>query len=430
MTSLAVLIVAAIVLSGLFEVYLSYRHVASVSANQDEVPEGFAGAVSGEEHRRAAAYTLARTRLSIAKTIFDTVLSVVWLTLWLGPLYDFVALFIAPGMSRGVAIVVLFALIERLLHLPFSIFSTFALETRFGFNRATPAMFFLDRIKGLVLAFVFGVPLLYGFFFLLRVLPDFWWLAGWAGLMALMIAMTVIYPAFIAPLFNKFEPLPQAPLKTRIEALLAKCGFESKGLYVMDASRRSTHGNAYFTGFGKAKRIVFFDTLLQNHTPDEILSILAHELGHYKLGHIGQRIAESAILTLLGFGVLYWAFASGVTESVRPPSRSGFGFDSHSDRPRPRHACDFAADELSLPAGRISGRRFRQGDGGSRADDQRLDPAFPRQSLDPHPGPAVRLVLLFAPAGAGADCPAQSRLTREIFPSLSPSDRAAAHCAS
>ena len=323
MTSLALLIVAAIVLSGLFEVYLSYRQVASVSANQDEVPEGFAGAVSGEEHRRAAAYTLARTRLSIAKTIFDTVLSVVWLTLWLGPLYDFVALFIAPGMSRGVAVVVLFALIERLLHLPFSIFSTFALETRFGFNRATPAMFFLDRIKGLVLAFVFGVPLLYGFFFLLRVLPDFWWLAGWAGLMALMIAMTVIYPAFIAPLFNKFEPLPQAPLKTRIEALLAKCGFESKGLYVMDASRRSTHGNAYFTGFGKAKRIVFFDTLLQNHTPDEILSILAHELGHYKLGHIGQRIAESAILTLLGFGVLYWAFASGVTGQFGLPRDPG-----------------------------------------------------------------------------------------------------------
>ncbi len=323
MTTLAALIVAAIVLSGLFEVYLSYRHVASVSANQDEVPEGFAGAVSGEEHRRAAAYTLARTRLSIAKTIFDTVLSVVWLTLLLGPLYDFVALFIAPGMSRGVAVVVLFALIERLLHLPFSIFSTFSLETRFGFNRATPAMFFLDRIKGLVLAFVFGVPLLYGFFFLLRVLPDFWWLAGWAGLMALMIAMTVIYPAFIAPLFNKFEPLPQAPLKTRIEALLAKCGFESKGLYVMDASRRSTHGNAYFTGFGKAKRIVFFDTLLQNHTPDEILSILAHELGHYKLGHIGQRIAESAILTLLGFGVLYWAFASGVTGQFGLPRDPG-----------------------------------------------------------------------------------------------------------
>jgi STE24 endopeptidase len=323
MTPLAMLIVAAIILSGIFEIYLSYRHAASVRANQEQVPEGFAGAISGEEHRRAAAYTLARTRLSIAKTAFDTALAVVWLTLLLGPLYALVAQFIPPGMSRGVAVVVLFALTERLLHLPFSIFSTFSLETRFGFNRATPAMFLLDRIKGVALAFVFGVPMLYGFFFLLQLMPNFWWLAGWAGLMALMIAMTVIYPTFIAPLFNSFAPLPQGQLKIRIEALLAKCGFESKGLYVMDASRRSTHGNAYFTGFGKAKRIVFFDTLLQNHTPDEILSILAHELGHYKLGHIGQRVAESAVLTLLGFAVLYWAFASGVASQFGLPSDPG-----------------------------------------------------------------------------------------------------------
>jgi STE24 endopeptidase len=323
MTLFALLIVAAIILSGIFEIYLSYRHTASVSANQEQVPEGFVGAISGEEHRRAAAYTLARTRLSIAKTVFDTALAVVWLTLLLGPLYALVAQFIPPGMSRGVVVVVLFVLTERLLHLPFSIFSTFSLETRFGFNRATPAMFLLDRIKGVALAFVFGVPLLYGFFFLLQLMPNYWWLAGWAGLMVLMIAMTVIYPAFIAPLFNKFAPLPQGQLKVRIEALLAKCGFESKGLYVMDASRRSTHGNAYFTGFGKAKRIVFFDMLLQNHTPDEILSILAHELGHYKLGHIGQRVAESAVLTLLGFAVLYWAFASGVASQFGLPSDPG-----------------------------------------------------------------------------------------------------------
>jgi STE24 endopeptidase len=323
MTLFALLIVAAIILSGIFEIYLSYRHTASVSANQEQVPEGFVGAISGEEHRRAAAYTLARTRLSIAKTVFDTALAVVWLTLLLGPLYALVAQFIPPGMSRGVVVVVLFVLTERLLHLPFSIFSTFSLETRFGFNRATPAMFLLDRIKGVALAFVFGVPLLYGFFFLLQLMPNYWWLAGWAGLMVLMIAMTVIYPAFIAPLFNKFAPLPQGQLKIRIEALLAKCGFESKGLYVMDASRRSTHGNAYFTGFGKAKRIVFFDMLLQNHTPDEILSILAHELGHYKLGHIGQRVAESAVLTLLGFAVLYWAFASGVASQFGLPSDPG-----------------------------------------------------------------------------------------------------------
>ena len=251
------------------------------------------------------------------------ILAVVWLTVLLGPLYALTAQFIATGLSRSVAVVVLFVLIERLLRLPFSIFSIFSLEARFGFNRATPAMFLLDRIKGVALSALLGVPSLYGFFFLLRVLPDFWWLTGWVALMALMIAMTVIYPSVIAPLFNTFTPLPQGQLKTRIEALLAKCGFESNGLYVMDASRRSTHGNAYFTGFGKAKRIVFFDTLLQNHTPEEILSILAHELGHYKLGHIGQRIAETAVLTFVGFAFLYWAFAAGLASSFGLPADPG-----------------------------------------------------------------------------------------------------------
>ena len=312
MNPLALAIVAAIVLSGILGIYLLARQAATVAANRERVPEGFAGAISGEEHKRAAAYTLARTRLAIVQTAFDTVTAVVWLTFLLGPLYALAARWIAPGMSRSVAVVVLFALIGRLLQLPYSIFSTFSLEARFGFNRATPAMFLMDRLKGVALALLLGVPLLYGLFWLLGVLPNLWWLIGWAAFMALMIAMTVIYPTFIDPLFNTFTPMPQGQLKASIEALLAKCGFESKGLYVMDASKRSTHGNAYFTGFGRAKRIVFFDTLLQNHTPEEILSILAHELGHYKLGHITQRIAETAVLTFFGFAVLHWAFAGGL----------------------------------------------------------------------------------------------------------------------
>ena len=320
---LAIAIITAIVLSGALGLYLLYRQAATVAANQEHVPDGFAGAISAEEHRRSAAYTLARTRLAVAETAVDTVAAVIWLTLLLGPLYNIVAQWIAPGLSRSVAVVVLFAVLERLLDLPFSIFSTFSLEARFGFNRATFAMFVMDRMKGAALSLVLGVPLLYGLFFLLGQLPDTWWLIGWAGLMILMIAMTVIYPAWIAPIFNKFTPMPQGQLKTRIEALLAKCGFESKGLYVMDASRRSTHGNAYFTGFGKAKRIVFFDTLLQNHTPEEILSILAHELGHYKLGHIGQRIAETAVLTFIGFAVFSWAFAGGLTGVFGLPADPG-----------------------------------------------------------------------------------------------------------
>jgi STE24 endopeptidase len=290
---------------------LLFRQAAAVAAHRERVPDGFADSISAEEHRRAAAYTLARTRLEIAETIFDTVLAVLWLTVLLGPLYALVTQFLAPGISRAVAVVVAFALVGRVLHLPFSIYSTFTLEARFGFNRATPATFLRDRIKGAALSALLGVPLLYGLFWLLRLRPDTWWLIGWAALMGLTIAMGVIYPAFIAPLFNKFTPMPDGALKSRVEALLAKCGFASKGLYVMDASKRSTHGNAYFAGFGKAKRIVFFDTLLQNHTPDEILSILAHELGHYKLGHIGQRIAETATFAFVGFAVLAWAFSAG-----------------------------------------------------------------------------------------------------------------------
>jgi STE24 endopeptidase len=304
-------IIFAIVLSGVLGVWLMCRQAAAVATHREHVPDGFACEVSLEEHRRAAAYALARTRLEIAETIFDTVLAVIWLMVLLGPLYALVARFIAPGMSRAVAVVVAFALIGRVLQLPFSIYSTFVVEARFGFNRATPMMFVRDRMKGIAISALLGVPLLYGLFWLLRVMPKTWWLLGWAAAMALMIAMSVIYPAVIAPMFNKFTPMPDGALKLRIEALLATCGFASKGLYVMDASRRSTHGNAYFTGFGKAKRIVFFDTLLQNHTPDEIVSILAHELGHYKLGHIGQRIAEMAVLTFAGFAFLRWAFAAG-----------------------------------------------------------------------------------------------------------------------
>lgn len=323
MTPIAYTIFAAIVLSGVLGLYLLARQAKTVAANQERVPDGFKGTVSGEDHRRAAAYTLARIRLDLVETVFDTILAVAWLTVLLAPLDALVGRFVAPGLSHSVAIVVLFVLAERLLHLPFSLYSTFWLENRFGFNRSTLATFLLDHVKGVTLAFVFGVPLLYGFFFLLRLLPDSWWLAGWAGLMAVMIAMTVIYPSFIAPLFNTFTPLPQDQLKQRIEALLAKCGFQSNGLYVMDASRRSTHGNAYFTGFGKAKRIVFFDTLLQNHTPDEILSILAHELGHYKLGHITLKIAQTAALTFLGFLVLYFAFREGLAGAFGLPHDPG-----------------------------------------------------------------------------------------------------------
>ncbi|MBO0734716.1 MAG: M48 family metallopeptidase [Methylocapsa sp.] len=311
MHMIAAAIILAIILSGALGVLLLMRQAAAVRTQSERVPAALGGQISLEEHKRAAAYTLARTRLGIAKTIFDTILTVLWLVFLLGPLYSLVAVFVVPGILRSVAVVLAFALAERLLHLPFSVASTFWLETKFGFNRQTPLMFVRDRIKGAALSLALGVPLLCALFLLPQLSPSYWWLAAWAGFAALALAMSVIIPAFIAPMFNKFTPMPEGPLKERIEALLARCGFESKGLYVMDASRRSSHGNAYFAGFGRAKRIVFFDTLLQNHAPDEILSILAHELGHYKLGHIRQRMAEAAVLAFFGFAILGFAFADG-----------------------------------------------------------------------------------------------------------------------
>ncbi len=193
-------------------------------------------------------------------------MAVLWLSVLLAPLYAFAAQIVPPGISRSVAIVVAIGAISSALNLPFAIVRTFWLEEKFGFNRSTPLTFALDLLKGLALQLVFTIPLLYGLFWLLAVLPNLWWLFGWAASMAIMIALIVIYPSWIAPLFNKFAPMPDGPMKARIEALLAKCGFESKGLFVMDASKRSSHGNAYFSGFGKAKRIVFFDTLLEKHT--------------------------------------------------------------------------------------------------------------------------------------------------------------------
>jgi STE24 endopeptidase len=309
MNLVVLVIFAAIILSGALDIYLERRQAHAVAAHRDRVPGAFADQVSLDEHRRSADYTLARTQLAMAQTAFDTFLALLWLALLLGPVYRLVAGIIPPGLSRSVAIVVAVGAISYFFHLPFTMIRTFRLEARFGFNRTTPVLFLLDQVKAIALQLVLAVPLLYGFFALEHALPGLWWIFAWAALIAVMIAMIVIYPAFIAPLFNKFTPMAEGPMKANIEALLRKCGFESKGLFVMDASKRSAHGNAYFSGFGNAKRIVFFDTLLEKHSPAEILSILAHELGHYKFGHVFQRILESALLALVAFAVVRWAFA-------------------------------------------------------------------------------------------------------------------------
>jgi STE24 endopeptidase len=308
---IAAVIIAAIIASGVFDLYLKRRQAASVAANRAAVPVDFRNSVTLEEHQRAADYTLANIRFGLAETVFDTLLSVLWLTLLLAPLYAAIAAIVPAGLLRSVALVLAVGAIGAALHLPFSLARTFGLEAKFGFNRASPLTFALDRLKGLSLQFLLGALLLFGMFWLLAAMPRFWWLLGWAVSVALTIALTVIFPMWIAPLFNKFTPLPDGGMKSRIEDLLERCGFESRGLFVMDASKRSSHGNAYFSGLGRAKRIVFFDTLLEKHSEDEILSILAHELGHFKLGHIGQRLAQSAAFMFIMFAVLGWAFSAG-----------------------------------------------------------------------------------------------------------------------
>jgi STE24 endopeptidase len=324
MTTLALMICVAIVLSMGLGVYLRLRQMAVVNFNRDAAPRDFAKEVTLDEHRHAADYTLARTRFSILGTVYDGVLSLLWLLFWLAPFYQLIAGATSPGLTRSVALVVAFAALGELLALPVSLAETFWLEARFGFNRQSLASFLGDWLKTGALQLVIGAPLLYAMFALLQTAPDYWWLCAFVGFMAFMVAMMALYPTVIAPLFNKFSPLPEDDLRRRLEALLQKCGFESRGLYVMDASTRSARGNAYFTGFGKAKRIVLFDTLLAKHTPEEIESILAHELGHFKFGHIRQMLGLAAGLAFVGFAALHWALGpSGLAVVFSLPADPG-----------------------------------------------------------------------------------------------------------
>ena len=310
MSVMGVVICLAIAASAGLGVYLRLRQMAAVEVNRDQVPADFMREVTLDDHRRAAEYTIAKTEFSIVETIFDAAVSILWLALGLAPLYAAIAALIEPGLARSVLFVLVFGVFASLIDMPFAAARAFWLEERFGFNRLTATKFLVDQAKSGVLELALSTPLLFGMFWLLSVAPNTWWIIAYVAFIA--IAMTVIYPTVIAPLFNKFTPLEEGVMKRRMEALLAKCGFESKGLYVMDASTRSTHGNAYFSGFGKAKRIVFFDTLLEKHSPDEIESILAHELGHFKYGHVRQMLLQAAAIAFIGFAVLWWAFGTDV----------------------------------------------------------------------------------------------------------------------
>lgn len=301
----SLLFVIALLLTTGAKLWLARRHLAHVTRNRDAVPVVFQERITLDAHQKAADYTAAKTRLALFASSFD---GLVLLAFTLGGGIQFIADFwqsrFDSPIALGMAIIVSVMMLTSLFEMPFSLYRTFVIESRFGFNKMTFALYLVDALKGTLIGAVLGLPLLYGVLWLMDRMGDQWWLYVWGVWVTFNLLILFIYPSFIAPLFNKFQPMQDEALKSRIEALLAKCGFTSSGLFVMDGSRRSSHGNAYFTGFGKTKRIVFFDTLLQRLSPSEIEAVLAHELGHFKRRHVVQRIVLTFALSLVFLWVL------------------------------------------------------------------------------------------------------------------------------
>jgi STE24 endopeptidase len=293
------LFVAALLSNAIVKLWLAYRQLHHVAAHRAEVPVAFLEHINIAAHHKAADYTSTLVRFGTLTVLFDTALLLIF-TLgggiqWLS---DASAHLTDSLLLQGVVVILLVLMLQSLLEMPFDLYRTFNIEARFGFNKMTLKLYLLDAVKGLLLGAVLGLPLLFGVLWLMQGMGDLWWMTVWGVWVTFNLLLLFIYPTYIAPMFNKFEPLQDEAQKSRIEALLARCGFESSGLFVMDGSKRSSHGNAYFTGFGKSKRIVFFDTLLQRLSPSEVDAVLAHELGHFKHRHVIKRIAFTFAISL------------------------------------------------------------------------------------------------------------------------------------
>ncbi|MDR2127556.1 MAG: M48 family metallopeptidase [Burkholderiaceae bacterium] len=322
----------ALLLNVATKYWLDARQIRAVARHRAAVPAEFAATITLQAHQRAADYTVAKLRLGM----LDLALSVAVLLGWtlLGGLDWLNARLLdafGPGhaLAQPLALLVAFALINALIDLPLTLYQTFVIEEGFGFNKMTLKLWLLDLLKSTLLGAAIGIPLALLVLWLMQVTGPWWWLWTWAAWMGFSLLMMVIYPMFIAPLFNRFEPLADEALKTRVTRLMARCGFAAKGLFVMDGSRRSAHANAYFTGFGAARRVVFFDTLLAQLTPAEVEAVLAHELGHFRHRHIAKRIASLMLMSLAGLALLGWLmqqswfFAGlGVTPNL-PPQYGG-----------------------------------------------------------------------------------------------------------
>jgi STE24 endopeptidase len=302
------LVFCALLVAGLVtRTVLASRQIRHVARHRATVPAAFAQTITPEAHQKAADYTISKTRFGLLDTALEAALLLGWTLLggldWLN---QTLLAALGGGMVQQLTLLAAFALIGGLVGLPLAWWSTFRIEERFGFNKMTLSLWLGDLLKGALVGALVGLPIAALVLWLMGAAGASWWVWAWGVWMAFNLLALVLYPTLIAPLFNKFEPLQDETLKTRVNALLQRCGFAAKGLFVMDGSKRSAHANAYFTGFGAASRVVFFVTLLQQLNPAEIDAVLAHELGHYKRRHILKRIVLMFALSLLGFALLGW----------------------------------------------------------------------------------------------------------------------------
>jgi len=312
METYSILFVLALLLSLIIQLWLSNRQSKAVVSNRAAVPDAFAEQITLEQHQKAADYTRAKLLINKIELVYGAILLLGW-TLGGGlELIDtFIRTYAYSEIITGLAVIFGIMFISVILDLPFTLYRTFKIEQRFGFNRMTAVQFIKDMLTQTALTLVLAVPLIAGILWLMRDVLDqatssLWWVYVWATLLSFGLLISWIYPTFIAPLFNKFMPLENEELRERITTLMTRCGFASNGIFVMDGSKRSSHGNAYFTGLGKNKRIVFFDTLLETLDPNEVEAVLAHELGHFKHHHVRKGLILNAVITLVGLAILAW----------------------------------------------------------------------------------------------------------------------------
>lgn len=319
----------------LVQLWLNTRQVHHVAAHRHQVPAAFATHITLSAHQKAADYTLAKARLGLVHLAWGTFILLGWTLLGgLNLLNQTLLQSMDAGMAQQLALLAAFALISGVLDLPFSLYQTFVLEARFGFNKSTLTLWLGDLLKSTLLAAVIGLPIAWIILWFMGTTGHLWWLWAWGIWTGFQLLLMWIFPSFIAPLFNKFEPLADESLKARVTALMQRCGFAAKGLFVMDGSRRSAHANAYFTGFGASKRVVFYDTLLKQLNADEVEAVLAHELGHFKHQHITKRMLGIFALSLVGFAALGWLsqqvwFYTGL--GAIPSTALAFGMSAHDD---------------------------------------------------------------------------------------------------